>query len=1483
MEIKYHNRVHEFSQKSIVREDGSLPPFTFGQTSKKGANASYYILRYLMPIITFFLRKFVPVFRWKNIVVVSRRADIEHVLNNDNGDFPVPYGPEMRQLGGGGNNILSVDGDEHEALKNTLQSVLYKDDIQQIANWVEEDAIALLDAGNGNIDVIRDLITRTATESCCRFFGLYPPNPVEFSHWSMAVSNQLFADPFLTEETWTQAQIGAAHLRAVIQDSIDRVHNNDQNHPTSTRKRITLIDRMVSNTDMSDADIVATIIGMMTAFIPTDTLAASNMLDIIMSKSDMMVQAKQAAKTGDRTKMREIVLEAGRLNPALNPGLFRQVARKTTICGKTVTPEDTVLILLASGLRDNRHRNKPKTPDAWLMFGFGPHACLGAELSLAHIISVFMALFSREDLHVARGKTGKLQKIGAFPDRLDFTYQHETPRGGHVIMTFKSKSGLSHEDIANKIGALENPTKSMVRDSFWKESDVESGDHGRVQFCSMSAIEVEAGSDETIIIFEINGDGTPECLLDYVSAKCGEAWLVALISSIAADAGHLKDSPEQLPKFLKSHINTLHFNPWGSTGLLFDGLPGLSVKNIQQNAQISDKAREIVNNYLTTGYYRLETKASHILRRTKRVLARDNFLMLRKKWRDIVNEKNPNGYDLTPPPSALLKPSRSKLPISDWTPPKSLLSTIVARSKHPSNRPIPIVILLSIGAIWFLINFFSEGYIAFSFFLAILIFITLSSFIALAIKLKLNHLEATDFVDNVPADYDHVLAVTEHENPPDHLHNHIIAIMPFKKGLFRRFSFAIVMWGILQYLSRFRPGFVLTMGTIHAARWFRVKGTNVFAFLANYDGSWENYLEDFITRANRGQTAAWSHGVGFPKTRNLILEGAEDGDNFKRWVRKQQRPTLFWYSRFNDKTAEQIRRDAMIVDGLSKSVSDTDAKRWLAYFGSEQRQSKELESHEIQSLVFTGYPKQNEADIILIKLPEDPVQFSEYLRLIAGIGIKFSDYVPMHKTLPIDWINEKDGEQQFQLPLEARIRFGEAPIQHGGINIGFTSAGLMRAGLEHTGVQSSFPFAFREGMNKRAKILGDDLDTQKDWRFSDDANLPQGAEAVILIYGGQSKKEHKDIVENHKDLLSIFGGHVVHHVPCQPVSPNNGQDPSLKFEHFGFRDGISQPCIRGTAIHKSAPDRDVIEPGEFILGYKNHQGYVSPPISLGAIFDTQQILSNYSPDQSGDFPYFGMRSSIENKRDFGRNGSFLVLRQLDQNVSGFHQEMEDAATTLRAKYSAAVDELAGGRLNADWVAAKVIGRWKDGTPLVGNTTCPMNIPITERPENDFTYGADDPRGFACPLGSHIRRTNPRDSLEPNDKAEQRITNRHRLLRRGRSYEYNPGTDEGDTAPQKGLLFMSICSDLSRQFEFVQRTWINKTSFHGLQNESDPLMGGPAGQKSNGAFSIPTPSGPLEIPNLSTYVSLQGGGYFFLPSRASLAFLIKRSENDSDPI
>jgi hypothetical protein len=159
--------------------------------------------------------------------------------------------------------------------------------------------------------------------------------------------------------------------------------------------------------------------------------------------------------------------------------------------------------------------------------------------------------------------------------------------------------------------------------------------------------------------------------------------------------------------------------------------------------------------------------------------------------------------------------------------------------------------------------------------------------------------EKSDWIDSGQAPLDHIAAIGRQEDPPGHVQNHILAVGEMKPGWLRAFAHAFALWGIRIIITfNYRPGFVINMGTIHYARWWRVPGTNKTAFYSNFDGSWESYLEDFITRARWGQSAAWSNWKGFPETKYLVFEGAGQGENFKRWVRMQQQIVPFWYSRF---------------------------------------------------------------------------------------------------------------------------------------------------------------------------------------------------------------------------------------------------------------------------------------------------------------------------------------------------------------------------------------------------------------------------------------------------------------------------------------------------------------------------------------------------------------------------------------------------------
>jgi Dyp-type peroxidase family len=301
-------------------------------------------------------------------------------------------------------------------------------------------------------------------------------------------------------------------------------------------------------------------------------------------------------------------------------------------------------------------------------------------------------------------------------------------------------------------------------------------------------------------------------------------------------------------------------------------------------------------------------------------------------------------------------------------------------------------------------------------------------------------------------------------------------------------------------------------------------------------------------------------------------------------------------------------------------------------------------------------------------------------------------------------------------------------------------------------------------------------------------------------------------------------------------------------EHFGFADGISQPTIDGLSSRVDIP-ANTIQPGEFILGYVNEYGlYTARPL-LDASADPGHLLA-LDAEGSG-------------KADLGRNGSYVVFRQLVQEVRGFWHFVDQATRQTDGSSNAP------GRTR---LAAKMVGRWPSGAPV---TLTPDEDDPTLATANDFTYQYADEFGLNCPIGSHVRRSHPRDSLDPAPGSTDSVSldKRHRLLRRGR--EYGPPVDDvlSDTPaddPERGLYFVALAGNIARQFEFVQHSWVNNPQFDRLYDEPDPLVANHAAVGCN--FSVPAEPVRTRYTNLPNFVTVRGGAYFFLPSVRALKYL-----------
>jgi Dyp-type peroxidase family len=472
------------------------------------------------------------------------------------------------------------------------------------------------------------------------------------------------------------------------------------------------------------------------------------------------------------------------------------------------------------------------------------------------------------------------------------------------------------------------------------------------------------------------------------------------------------------------------------------------------------------------------------------------------------------------------------------------------------------------------------------------------------------------------------------------------------------------------------------------------------------------------------------------------------------------------------------------------------------------RRATNVEFHDIQGLVQRGYKELPVAEYGLFQI-EEPVRARAWLARI------------------VDHIEPATGPGE------------DHPRDHA-VQVAFTCDGLRELGLAET-IINEFPREFREGMvtTHRGRLLGDMGQSEPahwDWGAQQDATQGAGGwrsdsrlHLLVLLYAKDSAAYDRAhaMFRPTQGLREIkrLGTSLLAGPELNPEGERNWPK-----EHFGFRDGIAQPHLAGfppRAVGPPPTQNNTIPAGEGLLGYENAYGEM--------------------PEGPTDAQGYG----------FGRNGTFLVFRQLRQDVVAFWnyigtqvQRNPDAAITL---------------------ASKMVGRWPDGTPLVLSPDGPKEGAQTH---DQFTYANDpahpDPYGFRCPIGSHIRRTNPRDSLNEDPEQAQALANRHRMIRRSRAYgqplveDMDPRKLMGatDNGAERGLHFISLNAAISRQFEFVQNLWVNSPKFGNLYDDPDPLIGVVDGQHGN--FTVQAEPVRRCHAAMPRFVQVRGGAYFFLP-------------------
>jgi len=649
-------------------------------------------------------------------------------------------------------------------------------------------------------------------------------------------------------------------------------------------------------------------------------------------------------------------------------------------------------------------------------------------------------------------------------------------------------------------------------------------------------------------------------------------------------------------------------------------------------------------------------------------------------------------------------------------------------------------------------------------------------------------------------------AATENEYHQNQL-THMVKVKP---GWVRAVVIRAV-WFALQFLAnnQFNRGKLGDIPTIQFARWALIGNRNVL-FMSNFDASWQSYLGDFIDKASSGLTGVWSNTQGYPRTKWLLKAGSRDAARFLGWTRYHQLPTAVWYGAYPALSIVNVNDNTEIRRGVADS-SAMDAETWLYFLRA---------AHKPEADKQAGNEYAREPMLAL-----DNIQGI----VLRGYGHKNGARFLMcrvKKDAEVSalrhWIGGLDIANASRAP---KAQNHDGPF----INIAFSYEGLKAMELDPELI-NGFPLAYVEDSNHyyRRQINGDIGDNSPEfWDWGSEENE---VHLVLLVYANDDTEAGvvaDGLLNDCKDWLQLVID-----------KPLEGRRLHGRKEHFGFRDGIAQPVVAGSGRPEVAGN--TIAAGEFLLGHRD--GY--------------------------DNVFHGPVSG--NGFNFGLDGSYLVFRQLSQNVEDFWSycaQQEQVGTPVT-------------------VASKMVGRWPSGAPLLRH---PDADPKSTRfeDEDNFNYletnHYNDRYGARCPFGSHLRRSNPRDWEVGIDRGESlRLSHLHRIIRRGRPYgdpvdtELDPeamikAAEDGTNKKPRGLHFLAFNSNIERQFEFVQQQWCGNSKFSHLTSGAGPLLGPFRGQEQGNeepTFTVQTDVNEHVLPEctgLDSFVNTKGSTYFFMPS------------------
>jgi Dyp-type peroxidase family len=544
-------------------------------------------------------------------------------------------------------------------------------------------------------------------------------------------------------------------------------------------------------------------------------------------------------------------------------------------------------------------------------------------------------------------------------------------------------------------------------------------------------------------------------------------------------------------------------------------------------------------------------------------------------------------------------------------------------------------------------------------------------------------------------------------------------------------------------------------------------------------------------------------------------------------------------------------------------------RRRAVYEEASRENESPLAIDQIQGNIFPGFSKDFQT-LLFIRI-DHPAAFARWLKELIPYVATMADV--LHFAEQFKALRWRQGGESHMVKVTW-------------LNIAFSFAGLKKLESQGMALDDFTDEAFRAGLLKRSQDghLGDPVNTGK---AGDPVNWviggPDNEADVMLILAGDDRHDLNNLVANI--VATLFprqdaGGRLITSgarlIFRQDGATLNG--PLRGHEHFGFRDGISQPGIRGllpdgTLLtpnqnplnpNQGKPGQDLLWPGEFIFGYPGQD-----------------------PKKKVEAPGLDpLENSKRKAPEFARHGSFLVFRRLRQDVGAFHRFLQSLAAQFQVP--------------PELVGAKMVGRWASGAPaVVTPDRDDHHLAADDCRNNSFEFGEEgeeegeavqprteltgdcpnpsepltDPEGVKVPFAAHIRKVYPRnDRSDEMPELSESSTQTHRLLRRGIPY----GTQSSSTSAQpiddeadRGLLFLAYQTSIVDQFEFVTKA-ANNTGFKQGGAGFDPIIGQNATDSNRSRsfhLNLPRETQPIETDR--EWVIPTGGGYFFAPSLSGL--------------